>query len=220
MATDVKTITPSQLTDILLNPNFYHGTNFIGFDMKTKVVLKGGKKNPMQGKVDKIHEGFSGMIFSNKDSSAYENMVNRRRALAGLPTDFTSGKLPWGTKMPGTSVIEHNGAAYLQIIYNQRPVSLIEFATKEMGLALTPAQELMFQAIGDRVAAFEGKSGRTRYELDGVDIDKKDIEGLGLTDHDGEQGGLGDLMKVVIRTPKISSFTRISMNGETYKVLK
>jgi hypothetical protein len=213
------TITTPQLTAILSDPEFYRGTNFIGFDMKTDIALRGGKANPMQGRVSRIHEGFSGMIFSNKDSSAYENMVNRRRALVGLSSDFVSSKLPWGTRIPGTSVIEHNGVSYLQIIYNQRPVSLIEFATREMGLALTSAQELMFQAMGERVAAFEGKAGRIRYELDGVPIEREAIEGLDLKAHDGEQGGLGDLMKVVIRSPKIFSFTRISMNGIVYNIV-
>jgi hypothetical protein len=211
-----QTITHSDFVAVLSNPDLYHGTNFIGFDMKTPVVLKGGKSNPLQGQVFKIHEGFSGMIFSNKESSAYENMVNRRRALAGQPADFKAGALPWGTRIEGTAVIEHKGEHYLQLIYTQRPVSLQEFAEKEMGMVLTESQKLLFKSMGDRVAAFENKCGRTYYEVNGIRTDPNFIEGLDLKPESSEQGGLGDTMKVIIRSPKISSFTRLAVFGKTY----
>lgn len=57
------------------------------------------------------------------------------------------------------------------------------------------------------------KSGVTAYTLDGQVIDKNNIEGLKDTSN-GEQGGLND--KVVIRTFKVGSITRLRIAGKEY----
>lgn len=59
-------------------------------------------------------------------------------------------------------------------------------------------------------------SGDVSYTLDGEAINVEDIEGLDLVRTPAEQGGLND--KVVIRTFKVESITRVTINHETIEV--
>lgn len=61
------------------------------------------------------------------------------------------------------------------------------------------------------------KSGDTSYLLDGQPIKKDLIQGLPIA-KGGTQGGLTDENKVIIRSYKIDSLTRITINKETYLV--
>lgn len=59
-------------------------------------------------------------------------------------------------------------------------------------------------------------SGKVHYELDGVEIDAADVNGLDRDKPEGAQGGLND--KVIIRTFKVSSIDRVTINKETYEL--
>ena len=48
-----------------------NGATFIGIDTLTAVKLKGGKKNPMQGRVTKVMRNASTMCFSNNKTNGY-----------------------------------------------------------------------------------------------------------------------------------------------------
>ena len=94
------------------------GGTFVGLDTETQVKLKGGKKNPMQGRVTKRMEGATVMCFSNTDSNAYENMVKRRLVAEGKnPDNFTLGERAWGQRIVGTPFVEHNGKHYVEVIF-------------------------------------------------------------------------------------------------------
>jgi len=56
--------------------NDFSGCQIIGLDTRVNVPLRGGKSNPLQGKVTKVSTGNLVMIF--KSSAGYRNMVNRR----------------------------------------------------------------------------------------------------------------------------------------------
>lgn len=57
------------------------------------------------------------ILFTNKLSSGYENMVKRRLLEAGKnPDNFVLGDLPWGTRLPNSPLIENKGKYYLQCI--------------------------------------------------------------------------------------------------------
>jgi hypothetical protein len=59
------------------------------------------------------------ILFTNKKSSGYDNMVRRRLIEAGKdPDSFSLGDLPWGTRVPNSPLIEHKGKGkvYLQVI--------------------------------------------------------------------------------------------------------
>jgi len=94
------------------------GGSFIGLDTKSEVKLKGGKKNPMQGRVTKITTGANTMVFATESGSPYEAMVKRRLEEEGKdPESFTVGPRAWGTRIKGTPFIEHKDNHYLEVIY-------------------------------------------------------------------------------------------------------
>ena len=103
------------------------GCTFASMDNITQVKLKGGKKNEMQGRVTKHTSNNQVMLFTNQNSNGYENMVRRRLENEGKnPDSFALGSLPWGTRVPNTPLIEHNGKYYIQVIFN-RPGSSVYF---------------------------------------------------------------------------------------------
>jgi hypothetical protein len=94
------------------------GGTFVGLDTVTVPVLKGGKKNPMQGRVTKVMRGATVMCFSNQNGSAYNAMVQRRLAAEGKdPESFELSPRAWGERVPGTSFVEHKGQHYLEAIF-------------------------------------------------------------------------------------------------------
>jgi hypothetical protein len=57
------------------------------------------------------------MLFTNKKSSGYENMVRRRLMEAGKnPDNFVLSDLPWGIRVDDSPIIEHAGRYYLQTV--------------------------------------------------------------------------------------------------------
>jgi hypothetical protein len=104
-----------QLQTILATVN---GASFISIDTLTDVKLKGGQKNPFQGRVTKANVGSSVMVFQNKHTNAYENMVKRRLEQEGKdPRSFELSARKWGTRIPDTPFVEHNGNLYLEVIF-------------------------------------------------------------------------------------------------------
>lgn len=60
-------------------------------------------------------------------------------------------------------------------------------------------------------------AGKVWYEVDGIETHKSQIQGLNLSKSEGEQGGLSKDNKVIIRTFKIESIMRITVDHETFK---
>lgn len=177
----MKKITVSELITLFLNPEVsgINGASFIGIDTLTVPKLAGGKKNDQQGRVQKAVVGSSVMVFQNKNSNGYENMVRRRLEAEGKSADdFQLGERAWGKRIDGTPLVTHNGEFYLEVIFL--------------------------------------KAGDVSFLLDGKPIRKDLIEGLDKKE-EGEQGGLAN--KVVIRTFKAKSISRITINKETYEVI-
>ena len=95
-----------------------NGSAFISITTKTTPKLKGGKANPFQNNVTKITEKANVMIFSNKNGSAYSNMVKRRMVAEGKdPETFTVSPRTWGTRIENTPFVEHKGELYIEVIY-------------------------------------------------------------------------------------------------------
>lgn len=94
-----------------------NGCTFASMDTVTPVPLKGGKGNPFQGRVHMVQTGGRVMLFTNKKSNGYENMVKRRLEKEGKdPESFHLGNLPWGTRVEGSPIILHNDTYYIQVI--------------------------------------------------------------------------------------------------------
>ena len=171
MTTEAQTFKISQVLETV------NGGSFISMDTVTIPKLKGGKSNPMQGRIRKHNKGASIMVFQNKKANAYDNMVKRRLLAEGKDPDlFKLSPRAWGTRLQGTPLVEHKGALYLEVI---------------------------FLASGD-----------TSYTLDDQPIKPEDIEGLDLGKPEGKQGGLDN--KVIIRTFKLDSITRLSIGDKEY----
>lgn len=218
-----KTITRTELAKLVSNPKNYKGCSFVGFDMLTDVALTGGKKNPMQGKVQKLHNGFVAMLFSNKLSNAYKNMVNRRLLQEGKEADFTPSNLPWGTKTPETAHIGHTKANgeygdYVQLIYVQHAIKLIDLVEK-LDVKMNKDDDDLFKLLQEKIVGYNTPNGNVSYLLNGQPIAKEDIEGIKPSSSNGKQGGLSDDMKVIIRSPKMASITRMTFNGIKYNVV-
>ena len=105
---------------INLKPLFENvsGNTFIGLDTVTVPKLKGGKANPHQGRVKKLMTGANVMVFTNKNSNGYDNMVKRRLEAEGKdPSTFELGERAWGTRVPNLPIVEHNDVQYLEVIF-------------------------------------------------------------------------------------------------------
>lgn len=67
--------------------------------------------------IKKVTQGERVILFTNKKSSGYDNMVRRRLEEAGKnPDGFSLGDLPWGERLPNSPLIENKGKYYLQCI--------------------------------------------------------------------------------------------------------
>mgnify|MGYP000406757741 CR=1 FL=1 len=112
-----------------------HGATFAAMDTVTIPVLRGGKANPMQGKIAKHCNGHRVMLFTNKKSNAYLNKVVRHlqreqkvpATLLNKPVEemneqekkacFSLGPLPWGERVPDSPFIQCKGRYYLQCVF-------------------------------------------------------------------------------------------------------
>ena len=95
-----------------------NGSTFISITTETNVKLLGGKKNPLQNRVTKKTTGSNVMVFTNKKSNGYENMVNRRLEKEGRdPSSFQLSPRAWGTRRENQPFVEHNGQLYLEVIF-------------------------------------------------------------------------------------------------------
>jgi hypothetical protein len=98
-----------------------NGASFIGLDTVTVPSLKGGKKNPHQGRITKHMTGASLMVFQNKSANGYENMVRRRLEAEGKNPDFEVGPRAWGERVPNLPIVKHEKDGqvkyYLEVIF-------------------------------------------------------------------------------------------------------
>lgn len=95
-----------------------NGATFAGLDTLVTVKLKGGKKNPFQGRVTKRTEGSSVMLFTNKNSSGYANMVKRRLEEEGKDASgFELKARTWGERIPNTPFVAHKDKNYLECVF-------------------------------------------------------------------------------------------------------
>jgi len=94
------------------------GSSFAGLDTVTKPTLKGGKKNPMQGRVKKVMSNANVILFTNANSNGYQNMVMTRLLREDKdPFSFVLAPRSWGARVPNTPFVEHKDKTYLEVIF-------------------------------------------------------------------------------------------------------
>jgi len=136
---NAKKINEAELEVILRNGKLINGGTFVGIDTVTIPKLKGGKSNPQQGDVTKTNTGSSVMVFQNKNSNAYENMVGRRLIAEGKdPETFELGARVWGTREEGTPLVKHTpkgetkAQLYMEVIFLKSGKNTFQLNGKEI----------------------------------------------------------------------------------------
>lgn len=84
------------------------GSTFVNIETVTEPQLLGGKSCPFNG-ITK-HSIINGCI-----GFKYENSVNNQRLREASINDFKSEPRKWGTKIPNTPLVEHQGTYYLEV---------------------------------------------------------------------------------------------------------
>lgn len=110
-----------------------NGATFAGLDTITEVKLLGGKKNPFQGRVIKMTKGSTVMLFTNKNSNGYENMVKRRLEQEGKDaTGFELKPRAWGQRIENSPFVEHKEKKYIECIFIKGGKSVFMVDGKEV----------------------------------------------------------------------------------------
>ena len=142
------------------------GGTFVGMDTLTEVKLKGGRKNPMQGRVTKRMTGAQVMCFSNQNGSAYEALVRRRLEQEGKsPDDFQLGPRAWGTRIAGTPFVEHKMKHYLEVIFLR--AGSVEFLLDGQPIAREEIEGLDEGSAGEQ-GGLENKVIVRTFALEGI----------------------------------------------------
>ena len=94
------------------------GTTVAGLDTLTDVKLKGGKKNPFQGRVQKRTVGAEVIVYNDSAVNVYANIVKKRMLEeAKDPETFELKPRAWGERIDNSPFIEHNNKYYLECIF-------------------------------------------------------------------------------------------------------
>lgn len=84
----------------------------------TEVKLKGGKKNPFQGRVQKRTVNAKVLLNNGSPESSYANKVKEQMVSEGKdPDTFVLKPRAWGERIGNTPFIEHKGKQYIECIF-------------------------------------------------------------------------------------------------------
>ena len=138
----------------LVNDNI-NGMTPIGLSTVTVPKLRGGRANPHQGRITKHMSGANVMLFQNKRVHGYDAMVKRRLVMEGKnPANFVLSPRKWGTRIPETPFVEHNGNLYREVIFLH-------------------AGEVHYELDGKPIAA---------EDIQGLDLNRREARQGGLSD--------------------------------------
>ena len=142
------------------------GGTFVGMDTLTEVKLRGGRKNPLQGRVMKRMTGAQVMCFSNQNGSAYEAMVKRRLTAEGKDAgSFELSPRAWGQRIEGTPFVEHKMKHYLEVIFLRSGV--VEFLVDGQPVAREDIDGLDDSTAGEQ-GGLENKVIIRTFALEGI----------------------------------------------------
>lgn len=111
-----------QTTKLMANLKKLNGTAIASIDSKTPVKLKGGKKNLMQGRIEKVSKNSNIMLFCNMNNNSYDTMVKKRLKKEGKnPESFKISPRPWGKRVPQTPLVIHGEKTYVEAIFLSAP---------------------------------------------------------------------------------------------------
>ena len=104
--------------------NNVNGCEVAFIDTLTNVTLKGGRKNPFQGRIQKRMKNSKILLATN---SMYADTVKSRLASEGKdPENFVLQPRKWGSRMENMPVVAHNKDGqvkhYLEVIFESSGV--------------------------------------------------------------------------------------------------
>ncbi len=109
------------LFDLLRHVN---GASFIAISTDTAPIMnrtiggRGTPPNPHYGRIIKRQKNSNVMVFQNKKTNGYRNMVRKRLLAEGKdPESFVLEPRRWGTRLPNLPIVEHEGHYYLEVIF-------------------------------------------------------------------------------------------------------
>jgi hypothetical protein len=209
------------------------GVSFIGLDIETVQPLKGGKKNPMQGRVTKRVTGSTVLICQNKNTNTYQNMV--RNAIAGEILAEATAKANEAQALL-LDVLSPEAledlAAHIQLALAEGEADRREDAeerfevkARKWGHRVPNSPFIEHTKAGETVAQYYLdtiflRAGKVEFFLDGNPIDEKDIIGYEKPEQkqsDNVQGGLKVENQIIVRSIGLASILRIKTGGQDYK---
>lgn len=142
----------------------FNGAAFANLTTLTALPLKGGKKNPLQGRVTKLSENANVMLFTS--GAGYQNRVNkllREERGENAPT-FESQPLKWGKRVQDTPVIVHTKDGelrfYLQVLFLNAPKNVSLFVD---GRPATPEEVEAIRATENKPNTAKLQEGLQRH---------------------------------------------------------
>ena len=146
------------------------GSSIASIDTTTVEELKGGKKNPMQGRITKKARGARVMLFTNTNHNAYKAMVERRLVAEGKnASDFQLGSRPWGQRIIETPFVTHNDNLYVEVIYLAPPTN-VEYFLDDTPIAKDAIEGLKPSSSESEQGGLENKVVIRTFKLKSVDV--------------------------------------------------
>jgi hypothetical protein len=226
------TLNPVNISQVLEK---IRGVSFIGLDIETLVSLKGGKSNPMKGRVTKRVTGSTVLVAQNKNTNTYQNMV-RNKIVGELLAAFT-------VKLEKAN----SATALLEDVLSQQDMDDL---SKAIEATLSESDEDRKDAAEDRFTVQARKwgervpntpiikhvkadtvhatyyldtiwlrAGTTEFFLDGVPIAESAIEGYEkpvAKEGANVQGGLKAENQVIVRSIGMDSILAVRTGGVEY----
>jgi len=208
------------------------GVSFIGLDIETIVPLKGGKANPMNGRVTKRVSNSTVLVAQNKTTNTYQNMVRNR--IAGEILTEATEKADAGKGMLldilSQAEIDELSAkieAALEAGEDERKEAAEErFQVKprKWGERIPNSPFIEHTKVGDvhpnyYLDTIWLRAGTTEFFLDGNPIAEADIQGYEkpvAKEAANVQGGLKVENQVIVRSIGLDSILRIKTGGVDY----
>lgn len=207
----------------------FRGVSFIGLDMETEVKLKGGRKNPMQGRVTKRVIGSTVLICQNKNTNTYQNMVRNRIAGELLQEVTHKAEISKGLLIDLLSQQELDElSAKIEAALDagederkEQAEERFEVKARKWGERIPNSPFIQHTKEGDvhpnyYLDTIFLKAGTTEFFLDGQPIAEDDIEGYEKPKaKEGAhiQGGLSVENQVIVRSIGLASVLKIRTKG-------
>lgn len=225
----VQAIAQHNIKDVL---DKLRGVSFIGLDIETEVKLKGGRKNPMQGRVTKRVTGSTVLICQNKNTNTYQNMVRNSIAgeiLADATAKANEGKALLLDVLTPAEIDELGAKIEAALIAGEserreEAEERFEVKARKWGERIPNSPFIQHTKAGDVHPSYYLdtiwlRAGTVEFFLDGNPIAEGDIEGYEkpvAKEGANIQGGLRAENQVTVRSIGLDSVLRVKTGGQDY----